>query len=59
MGKYNTVGFVRHHRNTGTVCKILTHGVSVMNPREYLIIIYIWLAFGCLDGSTWQVVAIW
>ena len=25
---------------------------------EYLIIIYIWLAFGCLNGDTWQVIAI-
>jgi hypothetical protein len=23
---------------------------------KHLIIIYIWLAFGCLDGGTWQVI---
>ena len=35
MGKYNTVGFVRHRRNTGTVCKIPTCGVPVTNPSHY------------------------
>jgi hypothetical protein len=25
---------------------------------EYLIINYIWFVFGCLNGETWQVIAI-
>ena len=32
MGKFDTVGFVRHHANmgTGTVWKILTHSIPVV-----------------------------
>ena len=32
--------------------------LNFINSVPYLGVSYIWLAFGCLDGSTWQVIAI-